>query len=149
MPGIHKSLWLLTEAMQQKVSCFQHQLDINNIPHVIMETLRDQDVQDAYYAQGRQPLEQVNALRATAQLPPITEKDNGSIITHAKVSNHSSGQAIDMPPSRAAYPDSPWWDAPAEVWEKMAVLAESCGLVAGYHWTGFKDSDHFEMPGLS
>lgn len=151
---LHNDISLLTPTMQIKVAEFCRQLDVNwvngsLITYVVMETLRDQNVQDAYYAQGRQPLEQVNALRAIAGLIPIDEKQNGSIITHAKISNHTSGNAIDMPPTRIAGSKNPWWNAPAEVWERMATVAEYVGLVAGYHWKGFVDSDHFEMPGLS
>jgi peptidoglycan LD-endopeptidase CwlK len=144
MPGLHNNIDLLTLPMQQKVNQFFNLLQINGIAYIVMETLRDQDVQDAYYAQGRLPLDQVNTLRTTAKLLPIDEKQNENIITHAKVSYHTSGKAIDMPPKNTAT-NGPWWNAPAEVWEKMADLAESIGLEAGYHWTDFKDPDHFQL----
>ena len=44
------------------------------IPFVVTSTLRTLDEQFALYAQGRQPLAAVNALRAKAGMAPIFER---------------------------------------------------------------------------
>ena len=48
---------------------------------VITQTLRSMYEQDAYYSQGRELLSTVNAKRKKANLHPITEQENKSIIT--------------------------------------------------------------------
>jgi len=51
----------------------------------LTQVFRPAAVQAAYYAQGRESLEKVNALRLHAGLARITEKENKSKITNAKV----------------------------------------------------------------
>ena len=55
----------------------------NGINIVVTQTLRSMYEQDAYYSQGRELLSTVNAKRKKANLQPITEKENKSIITKA------------------------------------------------------------------
>jgi hypothetical protein len=109
-------------------------------------------VQDAYYAQGREPLEQVNTLRKKAGLYLIKDREN-IIITRACISNHTGGRAVDICPEIAGKPGYPWWTAPQEVWERrMGKLAEQCGLdwCAGGSaatWGKGWDNPHFELMG--
>ena len=64
---------------------------------IITQTLRSNELQDAFYAQGREPLASVNAKRKIAKQPPITEKEN-KIVTKAKAgsSPHNFGLAFDF-----------------------------------------------------
>ena len=64
----------------------------------VNETLRSQEVQNAYYAQGREPLDNTNAKRKIAGLPPITDAENKNMITWTLKSKHSSGKAMDLYP---------------------------------------------------
>lgn len=54
----------------------------------IVDVDRDYKVQIAYYAQGRESLETVNALRAVVNLPPITATQNKKKITWTMKSKH-------------------------------------------------------------
>lgn len=62
----------------------------------VYETYRSQLVQDAYWARGRLPLNEVNDLYARAGLLAISDAMNQSTITNAKVSNHLSRRALDI-----------------------------------------------------
>ncbi|MCS7077732.1 MAG: M15 family metallopeptidase [Bacteroidia bacterium] len=63
----------------------------------VTEGCRTYEVQEAYYAQGRKPLEEVNKLRKKAGLPPIEAKKN-LIITYAPAghSAHNVCAAADI-----------------------------------------------------
>ena len=116
---------------------------------LIIETDRKQIVQDAYYAQGRQSVEEVNRLREKSGLYLIKEREN-TIITNAKVSNHTGGGAVDMCPEIPGKHGYPWWNAPQDLWEKIGHLAEECGLdwcAGGFGQTWGKgwDNPHFEL----
>jgi hypothetical protein len=54
----------------------------------LLDVDRDWKVQRAYYAQGRDPLHIVNALRKEAGLPTITAKQNEKKITWTMKSKH-------------------------------------------------------------
>ena len=51
---------------------------------ILVETYRSPAVQAAYYAQGREPLAEVNKLRKAVGLYLLTEKENKGKITNAK-----------------------------------------------------------------
>ena len=115
---------------------------------VITQTLRSMYEQDAYYSQGRELLSTVNAKRKKANLQPITEKENKSIITKAIAgsSPHNYGLA---------------WDIACIVNGKVDYnnleLYKTCGSIAkpinfeGYtiEWGGdfksIKDYPHFQL----
>ena len=115
---------------------------------VITQTLRSMELQDAYYSQGRDSLDIVNSKRKKVNLPPITEKENKSIITKAKAgsSPHNYGLAFDFVPIV---------NGKAE-WNDL-TLFDRCGAIAktlnvdGYtlEWGGdfpkFKDRPHIQM----
>jgi hypothetical protein len=77
--------------------------------------------------------------------PIVTFKDG----IHA-LSNHQgngavgSGRAADCYPLKDGRVYIP--KAADPVWEAYAGAAEARGLVAGYHWTSFKDAPHCELP---
>lgn len=159
--GVHRSIDLLKPSLKRAVQRTLKALNAKNFPVVISETLRDLDVQQAYYAQGRKPLEEVNALRSKADLYLISEAENKRIITNCDgvkyKSNHQArdesglGSAIDLVPGKMSprgYMDF-WWNAPQEVWEQLGEIAEENGLDwvsggKGENWK-FKDNPHFEL----
>jgi peptidoglycan L-alanyl-D-glutamate endopeptidase CwlK len=147
--GINRSIDALRPPLARAVRRFLERCEEEAFPVVIIETDRTQAVQDAYYAQGRQELAVVNGLRKAAGLPPLKEREN-TVITNARVSNHTGGNAVDMCPEIAGKPGYPWWNAPATVWQRMGTMAEECGLdwcAGGYGQTWGKgwDNPHFEF----
>lgn len=158
--GIHREIGLLQPELKRRVEKTIIALENANLPVLISETLRDLNVQKAYYAQGRRPLLEVNQLRKEAGLYLINELENKNIVTNCDGINHKSkhqtrdesgyGYAIDLVPAKVDERGNKsfWWNAPQEVWEKMGHIAEECGLDwcyggKGEHW-GW-DSPHFEL----
>lgn len=134
---------------QAKARLAIDRLDQLNIKYFISETYRSQAVQDAYYAQGRKPLEVTNALRVKAGLPVIVESTNKEIITHAMVSKHTSGKALDVYPTDSK--GNVLWNAPALSFKPIADVFKSFGFEWGGDWTKkdengkvFKDWPHLE-----
>ena len=122
---------------------------------IVNETLRQDNVQQAYYAQGRQPLEQVNELRKSAGLYLIDANDNQSIITNmphvATDHGHGAGLAMDVVPDGN-------WDAQESKWQVIGscvddanknfqeiLTKDNAKIFWGNNWTGLHDKPHVEM----
>jgi peptidoglycan L-alanyl-D-glutamate endopeptidase CwlK len=149
MMGINRSIDALRPALAGAVRRFLELCGNSGVKVLVIETDRTQAVQDAYYAQGRQPVDEVNRLRAVAGLYPIKERENMRI-TNAKVSNHTGGNAVDLCPEIPGKPGYPHWNAPIGDWQTIGELAERCGLdwcAGGYGQTWGKgwDNPHFEL----
>jgi len=147
--GVNKSIDALKPRLAEAVRLFLSRCKEKGLKVLVIETDRSQEVQNAYYAQGRQNLDEVNKLRGKAGLYLLEESEN-KIVTNAKISNHTGGGAIDMCPEIPGRPGCPYWNAPKELWEEIGQLAESCGLdwcAGGYGQTWAKDWDnpHFEL----
>lgn len=56
----------------------------------LAETYRSPEVQRAYYAQGRQPLAEINRLRKLAGIPPIGAQEAARIIISSEQVNHNN-----------------------------------------------------------
>src|SRR5208283_1933862 len=86
------------------------------ILHAVTSTLRTVDEQGALYAQGRQSLDRVNALRKMAKLFPIVAVENTYTVTNCdgvkNKSNHQGGRALDIVPLNAQ--GSPEWPVPKD-----------------------------------
>ena len=115
---------------------------------VITQTLRSMELQDAYYSQGRESLSIVNEKRKKVNLPPITEKENKSIITKAKAgsSPHNYGLAWDI----ACIVNGKVDYNNLELYKKCGNIAKTISF-EGYtiEWGGdfpkFKDYPHFQL----
>lgn len=118
-------------------------LKAQGIRFFINETRRSNAVQGAYYAQGRQPLAQVNALRSIAGLWPITEAENQKTITQPLRSKHLEGKALDICPADAK--GNPMWNAPQASWEAIATVMKSVGFEWGGDWAGAWDKPHYQI----
>lgn len=115
------------------------------------ETARPAAVQNAYYAQGRQPLATINALRHLAGLEPIGTVEAGRIITKAKAGQSPHG----FLPSRAfdvqlMKPDgSVTWDETAyagfAAYVKVAAEKLHVAVSIGAYWPRFQDFPHTEL----
>jgi peptidoglycan L-alanyl-D-glutamate endopeptidase CwlK len=113
----------------------------------ITRTVDTWATQAAYFAQGRQALDQVNALRAGVGLAPITERQNRFTVTKARPGRswHNWRRALDVVPVDEATspdlrdPDNPLWNAP--YWPALGELGEALG----YEWGGrWGDNPHFQ-----
>lgn len=117
-------------------------LKAQGIRFFVNETRRSNAVQSAYFAQGRESLDRVNALRAIAGLWPITESENSRKVTNTLKSKHIEGKAVDIVP--ADRDGNPLWNAPKQAWEAIAVVMKSTGLEWGGDWAGAWDKPHYQ-----
>lgn len=112
-------------------------------PIGIVQGVRTDDEQVALFAQGRLPVDQVNALRAKAGWRLIQPMEN-KIVTKAKAgfSWHPFGMAVDVAPfDSLMHPD---WNDKHPVWQEMIEKGQALGLVAGVSW---HDKPHFQKTG--
>ena len=115
------------------------------------ETARPAAVQNAYYAQGRQPLVAINALRHLAGLEPIGTVEAGRKITNAQAGQSPHGflpsRAFDV---KLVKPDgSVTWDETAyndfAPYVKAAAEKLKIPVSIGAYWPRFKDFPHTEL----
>jgi len=139
---INRSLEVLTPEMKEKAEKMLYRLTQKGLLVMISETLRTLDIQEAYMAQGRDTLENVNKLRVKAGLWKIIESENERKITWTMKSKHLDGKAIDIvpltPEGRA------WWTAPPAIWEAIGKVGEEVGLNWGGRWKQ-RDYPHYEI----
>lgn len=109
----------------------------------ITQGRRSYEEQDALYAQGRETLDQVNALRAAVGWAAIVASAN-VVVTNAKAgySWHPFGLAVDVAPESAVGID---WDGNDEHWDYIVETGESLGLKSGISW---KDEPHFQLANI-
>jgi peptidoglycan L-alanyl-D-glutamate endopeptidase CwlK len=120
---------------------------------IVTQTLRSNDEQVAYYAQGRQPLDEVNRLRKIAKLPSISEEENKHVITRAKTvwdSFHAYGRAFDVAvvsvDGKVDWSESIDWDSDGvSDWIELGKLGESIGLEWGGNFSSLRDLPHFQF----
>jgi hypothetical protein len=103
----------------------------------VNETYRPNDVQEAYYAQGRQPLAAVNKLRQAAGLYLLTAAENKKKITNAKPgqSNHNRypSPALDVRMRLLASPKPGAKPAPAGItWDNKYFIEFGGYMIAAY-----------------
>lgn len=143
---------LLQEPALSKCRAFIAKLNEQKIPYKVIETLRTEAVQRAYYAQGREPLAVVNIKRRSAGLWEIGESENKRKITWTLESKHLKGLAIDIVPVFDG--KIPWninSNEIAQLFMRFGLIGESCGLEWGGRWTPIdkfgigKDAPHFEV----
>jgi peptidoglycan L-alanyl-D-glutamate endopeptidase CwlK len=112
----------------------------------VINTLRTEDEQRALYAQGREGVDVVNALREAAALAPITDLDN-RVVTSAPVSAHQSGGAFDIVLTRGGVPH---WDTTIDINDNSIadyIEAGSVGEALGLTWGGrfqIRDYCHYQ-----
>ena len=113
--------------IRPQVKQFIHELDLLGVAYKVLETRRTPEVQAAYYAQGREPLDVVNAKRKVARLYLLTEKENRNMITWTLKSKHLDGLAIDIVPVIGGR--IPWVITNSKVaaaWLHMGEIGEKC-----------------------
>jgi peptidoglycan L-alanyl-D-glutamate endopeptidase CwlK len=123
------------------------------IPFFVTATGRTVEEQEALYAQGRQPLEKVNALRKKAGLWLIGEKENGYTVTSTLKSRHllygGVSEAFDIVIVKGKHPS---WNPKEDVnndglpdYDQAGAIGEACGLEWGGRFPKV-DRCHFQLP---
>lgn len=116
----------LLPVVQDKVRKFLELCHENDIDILITSTFRDNESQNALYAQGR-----------TAP---------GKIVTNAKAGEswHNHRCAIDVVPLRNG---KPVWSEKDSVWQTVGELGKRAGLEWAGDWKKFKELAHFQYTG--
>lgn len=153
-----KRLEDLSDAFRPIAAAFLEDLAHSGIRYSVRQTLRTLEEQQAYFAQGRLTLTEVNRLRAIAGHQAIPKSENTYTITNCDgiryPSYHQTGNAIDVVPlDRNGLPT---WDeeAYAETFHMMGAIARAHGIICGQDWppisarTGFGwDVPHYQIGG--
>lgn len=121
-----RSLDDLLPQVKQRVEAFIKAADASGIDLLVTSTYRDNESQNALYAQGR--------------------TTPGKIVTNAKAgqSFHNYRCAVDIVPVVAG---KPRWDAKDEVWQTIGKLGKAQGLEWAGDWKRFKEYPHFQYTG--
>jgi hypothetical protein len=142
----------LDPSIQEPARLFVGKLEATTFKYTILETRRSAARQAALWAQGREPMERINALRALSGFGPLAKDEAGRIVTWARHSKHQDGLALDIAPL-LANGRIPWVvrdRATADLWLQLGELGESCGFAWGGRWPKIdawglgKDLPHFE-----
>lgn len=120
---------------------------------IFLDTLRTELEQQAYYAQGRKTLAEVNKIRWNAKMQQISAKENLRTVTNAssaKLSWHGYGLAFDIAVVDATGKQIIWdkrsdWNGDGkDDWAQVGTLAEKIGLEWGGNFTSLYDAPHYQ-----
>ena len=121
-----RSLDDLIPPAKARVQSFLEAAKAAGIDLLVTSTYRDNESQDALYAQGR--------------------TKPGKIVTNAKAGQswHNYKCAVDVVPIVAG---KPRWDVKDEVWQQVGKLGKAAGLEWAGDWKRFKEYPHFQYTG--
>ncbi len=141
----------LSQPCQDKANAMDTQLSAEwegtGYTFEVIQGGRSYNMQAAYYSQGREPLDQVNAKRAAVQLAPITDQENQKTVTDAPpgYSYHQFFMALD---GDVFLNGEPIWNTKDAHFQRMIAVGRSVGFNCGADWTNPKgDDDHFQDTG--
>ncbi len=131
----------LVEKVKLMILALEDEMD----PILITQGLRTWDEQHTLYAQGRQGLDEVNALRKAVNWAPLQAQDNTRTVTNADAgtSFHNYGLAVDVVPITSAG-QADWCDSHPD-WQRIIAVAAAQGLEHGDR--GYHDNPHFQLIG--
>lgn len=145
----------LDPRLRQVAVDFLSEIQTQKYKYLIIETLRTREKQEALYAQGRKPLEEVNRLRNIAGLPDITEKQNEKCVTNTLKSRHlpnaeGFAEAFDIVAFDRTTGDIIWNERVREgimPYRDAFLISKKYPILdAGYGWKHFKgDLGHYEL----
>ena len=154
--------------LQTKYLMYAGKMGEAGVPFALNCVIRTRAEQDAFFAQGRDSLEDVNAKRMTAGMRAlhdvktrdgkiITAEAQNIVVTHTRLSRHFPGpdgysRAFDIMILRGD--KRPTWDVK---WDgdndgipdylEAAKIGKECGLIAGgIDFGSFHDWPHFQLP---
>jgi len=138
----------LDPAAQPVFKEFLERLDyyLGDDRYIVYEGRRRPEVQQAYYAQGREPLEAVNKKRAAAGLYLLQSERDNYVITWTLMSKHMTGLAMDVLPADGR--GNPTWDLAhyRKFFETIRDCGRQAGLICGADWPPpNEDWPHYEM----
>ena len=113
--------------------------------YIVFEGRRKTAVQEAYFAQGRELLDDVNRKRSSCGLYLLRNDKDNYIITWTLKSKHIEGFAMDVLPVTGA--GQPTWDL-AHYRNKFEAIREcgrASGLNCGADWFPNTDWPHYEI----
>jgi len=146
--GIINDVNSLEPTTMIKCNQFIRECAKNGITVVINETLREVITHLLYFLQGsienvksKNPniYKEFNALRKQYKFWELSEVEANKRVTWTLDSKHFYGKAFDAVPLDKS--GKVWWNAPDEIWAKMAECGEKVGLYPGRK---FGDNPHFE-----
>jgi hypothetical protein len=141
-----KKLGELSSAAQPVFREFLNLLDadLGDDRYVVFEGRRTVAVQEAYYAQGKESLEDVNKKRAAAGLYLLRGKGDNYPITWTLQSKHIDGLAMDVVPTDGK--GDPTWDFAhyRKTFETIRDCGEKAGLTCGAGWPT-PDWPHYQI----
>jgi len=143
-------LQLLNSEVLRYFEDFVWKLEQQGLRYTILETLRTIEVQEAYYAQGRRPLEEINNLRKKAGLYLLGAEEGKKIVTKTMDSVHLIGCAADIVPVIDG--KIPWNISKenAGLWLAFGRLGQEAGLEWGGAWSPYDrygigwDAPHYQ-----
>ena len=115
----------LAPPVKQRAEAFIAAAKAKGIDLLVTSTYRDNESQDALYAQGR--------------------TTPGNVVTKAKAGQswHNWRCALDVVP---LVNGKAIWDDPA-LWKQVGEIGKSCGLEWAGDWVTFKEYPHFQYTG--
>jgi peptidoglycan L-alanyl-D-glutamate endopeptidase CwlK len=126
----------------------------SNLRYAATEWRRTREYQDALYAQGREPLEAVNALRSKVGLYRLVPKENTYTVTNTRDSMHIRGLAVDIcPVIDGRIPWTITTGEQADAWKRIGAISAALGIRWGGLWKPLSswgigwDPAHHEYPG--
>jgi len=141
-----KMLTELAPAAQPVFINFLERLDnaLGDDKYIVFEGRRRTEVQQAYYAQGRESLEEVNKKRAFAGLYLLQSERDNYPITWTLASKHLDGLAMDVTPVDGR--GNPTWELAhyRKFFETIRDCGKQAGLVCGADWST-PDWPHYEI----
>lgn len=134
---------------------WKQKMDLANIPFVLTCVLRTKQEQEAFYAQGRLPIDDVNALRKAAKMQELLPKENLRKVTWTKNSKHfpdkdGYSRAFDFAILKPGKKEITWnvkWDGNLDLlpdYLQAATFAKEVGLEAGAFWNT-PDNVHIQL----
>lgn len=141
-PRSLKNLNNVNPKVAGKIKAAAADLAKKGIKIAVTDGFRTKAQQRALYAQGRQPLSQVNALRKAAGMGPINAKANRKTVTSTMNSLHRKGLAVDVAPVENGR--ITWDPKKPGTWNAIGAAGKKQGLEWGGDWNK-PDMPHFQL----
>lgn len=137
------SEWRLSTVKTKLQHIVRLALSMSEVDFTVVEGRRSEEVQQALYAQGREPIQRVNELRVAAGLPTIN-KDKNYEVTWTLNSKHITGDAVDLAPYINGSID--WNNTKAFHKIADAMMEASKQLNAPIKWGVISKSKRIDLP---
>lgn len=144
-----RDLKRLTPKAQELHAKFAYEMAKAGLNYIVTSTLRTLDEQAALYAQGREPIEKINELRAKVGMYLLRQGEAKQIVTWTMKSRHMTGDAFDI--ALIDRSGKAHWNEKISInadqtpdYLEAALIGQRVGLNAGGLWVK-QDWPHFEV----